>query len=69
MKIALFGGGFDPPHLGHQFITQTLLERQIVEEVWYVPVKQHPFGKQVSADQHRVAMLKLIKPTDTLLGE
>ncbi len=63
MRIALFGGGFDPPHRGHQFITQTLLDRQIVDEVWYVPVKQHPFGKKVSPDQHRLAMLELILPS------
>jgi nicotinate-nucleotide adenylyltransferase len=62
MKVALFGGGFDPPHRGHQFITQTLLERGIVDEVWYVPVKQHPFGKKVSPDHHRLAMLELILP-------
>jgi nicotinate-nucleotide adenylyltransferase len=63
MDIALFGGGFDPPHLGHQFITQTLLDRTLVDEVWYVPVKQHPFGKKLSPDHHRLAMLKLIVPS------
>ncbi len=62
MRIALFGGGFDPPHVGHQFISQTLLERQIADEVWFVPVKHHHFGKQVSPDQHRLAMLNLMVP-------
>lgn len=62
MRIALFGGGFDPPHVGHQFIAQTLLDRDIAEEVWYVPVKHHHFGKQVSPDEHRLAMLELILP-------
>lgn len=59
-RIALFGGGFDPPHLGHQQITRELLEKNLVDEVWYVPVKQHPFGKKVSANHHRIAMLENI---------
>lgn len=59
-RIALFGGGFDPPHLGHQQITRELLQRKLVDEVWYVPVKQHPFGKIVSDDMHRLTMLESI---------
>ncbi len=62
MQVALFGGAFDPPHLGHQFITTTLLTQNLVDEVWYVPVKQHPFGKQMSADTARLDMLRLIVP-------
>ncbi len=60
MKIALFGGAFDPPHRGHQRVARSLVEQKIVDEVWFVPVKRHPFDKQLSADKHRVAMLKLI---------
>ncbi|OGJ37214.1 MAG: nicotinate (nicotinamide) nucleotide adenylyltransferase [Candidatus Pacebacteria bacterium RIFOXYB1_FULL_39_46] len=60
MKIVLFGGAFDPPHLGHQHITQILLNQQIADEVWYVPTKEHPFSKSMSPVVHRLAMLKLI---------
>ncbi len=64
-KIALFGGAFDPPHLGHQAVTAALLEKQLVDEVWYVPVFQHPWadklGKHHISDyQQRVEMLELI---------
>lgn len=58
MKIALFGGSFDPPHRGHLQVGLTLLEQGVAEQVWYVPVKQHPFGKQLSEDQDRSAMVK-----------
>ena len=60
MKIILFGGAFDPPHLGHQQITHYLLDEQIADEVWYVPAKTHPFAKPMSPAEHRLAMLKLI---------
>jgi nicotinate-nucleotide adenylyltransferase len=66
MKIALFGGAFDPPHLGHQQITALLLKENIVDEVWYVPVRQHPFSKQLqTTDEHRLAMLRLIQQPGT----
>lgn len=58
--IALFGGSFDPPHKAHQEIPVFLLERKLVDEVWYVPVKLHPFGKNISADKDRLAMLEKV---------
>lgn len=61
MTIALFGGAFDPPHLGHQQVVSTLIDNWIVDQVWYVPVNRHPFSKKMLAIRHRVAMLKLIK--------
>lgn len=60
MKIVLFGGAFDPPHLGHQYITQSLLDHKIADEVWYVPSKDHPFSKKMTSVTHRLAMLELI---------
>jgi nicotinate-nucleotide adenylyltransferase len=66
MNIALFGGAFDPPHLGHQQVAAALLAKKIVDEVWYVPVKQHPFSKQLrTTDDHRLAMLDLIQQPGT----
>ncbi|HYD34683.1 MAG TPA: nicotinate (nicotinamide) nucleotide adenylyltransferase [Vitreimonas sp.] len=57
MQIVLFGGSFDPPHLGHFQVTEQLLDQKVADEVWYVPVKQHHFGKQMNAVEHRLAML------------
>lgn len=66
MNIALFGGAFDPPHLGHQQVVNSLLTNHIVDEVWFLPVKQHAFGKQLQvADEHRLAMLQLIQQPGT----
>lgn len=60
MNIILFGGAFDPPHLGHQHIAKTLLEQKIADEAWFVPAKMHPFDKPMSPPHHRLAMLELI---------
>jgi len=59
-RIALFGGSFDPPHVAHKDIPLFLLKHGYADQVWYVPVKHHPFGKTVSSDDCRVAMLELI---------
>lgn len=60
MHIALFGGSFDPIHLGHQLVVAQVLEHQLFDEVWYVPIGNHDFGKKMSSATDRVAMLELI---------
>lgn len=60
MNISLFGGAFDPPHLGHTQVSRSLLEEKIADEVWYLPVKNHHFGKNMSDLSHRLKMLELI---------
>lgn len=60
MKICLFGGAFDPPHLGHLHVAQSMLDQHICDEVWFVPVKQHPFGKEIPENGRRENMLKLV---------
>ena len=59
MRIALFGGSFDPPHIGHQLACLYVLETHEVDEVWMLPCAQHPFAKQMSPFAHRVAMCRL----------
>ncbi|MDO8644151.1 MAG: nicotinate-nicotinamide nucleotide adenylyltransferase [bacterium] len=45
MKIALFGGTFDPPHKGHLEIVAHLLKEGF-DRVWVLPAWRHPFGKK-----------------------
>ncbi len=60
MEIVLFGGAFDPPHLGHLEITTHLLETQLADEVWLVPVGEHDFDKDMTQAEHRVKMLEML---------
>ncbi len=60
MNIILFGGSFDPPHKAHQHITKTILDQNIFDEVWYLPVHIHDFDKSPVSPQHRLAMLRQI---------
>jgi nicotinate-nucleotide adenylyltransferase len=60
MKIALFGGSFDPPHLGHLAVADALVNQKLADEVWFVPCANHPFGKEMGDAKHRLAMLKVM---------
>ena len=60
MKICIFGGAFDPPHLGHTTIAQTLLKHKKCAEVWFLPVGEHAFEKKMSSAADRTAMLELV---------
>lgn len=58
-RVALFGGSFSPPHVAHQLVALYVLETQPVDELWFVPTYAHPFGKQLVAYDHRIAMCEL----------
>lgn len=60
MKIAILGGAFDPPHLGHQLIADQVLDFVAINEVWLTPCYSHTFNKKMSSVSHRVAMTKMI---------
>ena len=43
MRIAVYGGSFNPPHVAHAMVASWLLWTGKVDEVWLVPVFQHAF--------------------------
>jgi nicotinate-nucleotide adenylyltransferase len=60
-EIALFGGSFDPPHLGHLLAAAWVLATEPVDELWFVPVFQHPLGKPlVGSYEHRLALCEKV---------
>jgi len=51
--IALFGGSFDPPHLGHVLCCAWVRARHGVDAIWVLPVARHPFAKPVPPWERR----------------
>jgi len=41
--VALFGGSFDPPHLGHQEVIRVVYEKISVDKIIVVPTYLNPF--------------------------
>lgn len=65
MKTLVFGGTFNPPHLGHQMmieqvLTKTLADGSSLDQLWILPVGQHSFAKKFVSNEHRLAMLELM---------
>lgn len=57
--VALFGGSFNPPHIGHVLSVAYVLSTESVERVVIVPVFEHALGKQLAPYEHRVEMARL----------
>jgi nicotinate-nucleotide adenylyltransferase len=58
MRVALMGGSFNPPHVGHLLAAQYVHATQEVDEVWLLPSHHHPFGKRLEDFAHRVEMCR-----------
>jgi nicotinate-nucleotide adenylyltransferase len=60
-RIGIFGGSFDPVHLGHLLVAQAALEELNLDRLFFIPAAQSPFKQ----DQHhapaaeRVRLLRL----------
>jgi nicotinate-nucleotide adenylyltransferase len=59
MNVALFGGSFDPPHVGHVLAVSYALSTGSFERLLVVPVLAHAFGKHLAPYEHRVTMTRL----------
>jgi nicotinate-nucleotide adenylyltransferase len=59
-RTVLYGGSFNPPHVGHQMACLYLLEAIGAAEVWLLPAARHPFGKELAPFAHRRAMCELL---------
>jgi nicotinate-nucleotide adenylyltransferase len=62
-EIALLGGSFDPPHVGHLMAAWYVLATEPVAEVWLLPSYRHPFGKALAPFEDRVRMCRLAAVT------
>lgn len=66
VKIAFYGGSFDPPHLGHLAIAEALIEQFELDEFVFIPAFHAPHKKQrqPTPAYDRYAMLCLATQND-----
>ena len=63
MKIGIFGGSFDPIHIGHAIIAQHIISNGIVDRLWYMVSPVNPLKadkvRQVN-DTDRLRMVEMV---------
>ena len=59
MRICLFGGTFDPPHIGHLLIAQTVCEAENFDKIIFIPAYQPPHKTEITPVDDRLKMLKI----------
>lgn len=61
LKLALFGGSFDPVHLGHLLVARAALEELDLERIFFIPAARSPFKpeSEPAGAKERVRLLRL----------
>jgi nicotinate-nucleotide adenylyltransferase len=59
MRIGIFGGSFDPPHVCHVLACLYMLETTDTEKILAIPCYEHAFGKGIAAFERRLEMCRL----------
>lgn len=61
MRLALYGGSFDPVHLGHLLVAEAALEELSLDRLIFIPAAQSPFkpGTSPAPAALRSRMLRL----------
>lgn len=61
MRIGLFGGTFDPPHLGHLAVAEAAQAQLSLDTVLWIPSARNPLKRgHPSAPRHRLEMTRLM---------
>lgn len=61
MRIGIFGGTFDPVHLGHLIVAEQCREQGWLDQVWFIPAARPPHkqDRPLTPFNHRTEMLAL----------
>ena len=60
-RVGIFGGTFDPIHIGHLIVAETIMDEFHLDKVVFIPaaVPPHKLDRQISPAKHRYMMTML----------
>ncbi len=58
MRLAIYGGSFNPPHLAHVMACVYVLSRGLADQILMIPCARHAFNKDLAPFEDRLAMCK-----------
>lgn len=69
ISTVIFGGSFDPVHIGHIALAQTVCDSGLGQEVWFMvsPQNPHKVGAQLAPEDLRLHMVELATAGDNRL--
>ncbi|MBR1803358.1 MAG: nicotinate-nucleotide adenylyltransferase [Muribaculaceae bacterium] len=61
-RVGIFGGSFNPIHVGHAIIASAIMRRQLVDQLWFMVTPENPFksGQNLASEVHRLRMTELV---------
>ena len=70
MRLGVFGGTFDPPHIGHLLAASDAYEALALDRLLFVPAARHPFKVNLvrATPEQRARMLELMVGNDARFG-
>jgi nicotinate-nucleotide adenylyltransferase len=70
VRLGIFGGSFDPPHVGHLLVVADALDALGLDGLVFVPAAVQPLkaGQTAAPPQHRLAMVRLLVGDDPRLS-
>jgi nicotinate-nucleotide adenylyltransferase len=69
VRLGIFGGTFDPPHVGHLLAASDAIEHLTLDRLVFVPAAVQPLkaGRATASAAHRLAMVRLTVGSDPRL--
>jgi nicotinate-nucleotide adenylyltransferase len=71
VRLGIFGGSFDPPHVGHLLVAADAFDALALDRLVFVPAAMQPLKAgqaTAAAPQHRLAMVRLLVGDDARLS-